>query len=74
MAIYHPVALFTDLDTLSGIDSQGYQGWRIMVAKFALHIVPFLLVFALATHRKGVSCPAQGKDTAMLLSRENVRV
>jgi hypothetical protein len=63
MAIYYPVALFTNLNALSGIDSQGYQGWRIMVAKFALHIAPFPLVLALATHKKGVSCPAQGKDT-----------
>ena len=57
MAVYHPVAFFTDLNALSGIDSQGYQGWRITVAKFALHIVPFLFVFALAMHKKGVSCP-----------------
>jgi hypothetical protein len=63
MAVYHPVAFFTDLDALPGIDSQRYQGWHVMVAKFALHIVPFLLVFALVMHKKGVSCPAQGKDT-----------
>jgi hypothetical protein len=61
MAVYHPVAFVTDLDALSGINSQRYQGWGIMVAKFALHIVPFLLVFALATHKKGVSCPRTGQ-------------
>jgi hypothetical protein len=41
MAVYYPVALLTNLDALSGIDSQRYKGWRIMVAKFALHIAPF---------------------------------
>jgi hypothetical protein len=40
MAIYHPVTFFTNLDALSGINSQRYQGWRIMAAKFALHVVP----------------------------------
>jgi hypothetical protein len=63
MAIYHLIALFTDLNALSCINSQRYQGWRITVAKFALHFAPFLFIFALATHKKGVSCPAQGKDT-----------
>jgi hypothetical protein len=64
MAIYHPVAFLTNLDALSGIDSQGYQDWRITGAKIALHIVPFLLVFALATHKKG-GILAQGKDTPL---------
>ena len=63
MAIYRPVALFTDFNALYGIDPQLCQGWSITVTKLALHIVPFLSAFALATHKKGVSCPAKGKDT-----------
>ena len=40
MAIYRPVALFTDLDALRGIGPQYYQTWRIVPAKFTVHGIP----------------------------------
>ena len=40
MAVYLPVTFRTDLDAVSGIDSQDYQAWGLMAAKLALHFVP----------------------------------
>ena len=63
MAIYRLIALLADLDALSGIDSQDYQGWSVVMAKITFHITPFLTIVVLATHKKGASCPATGWDT-----------
>jgi hypothetical protein len=60
MTVYRLVALLADLNTLSGINTQGYQTSHAFATEGANHFSPFL---AHATHKKGVFHATQGRNT-----------
>ena len=66
MVVYRLVAILADPNALRCVNPQLCQTRGILATELALHFSPFL---ALITNKKGVSCPAQGRDTPSVLQK-----